>query len=324
MGESARSVRKETSFMFKKPIILGLLAAMALIMQALGCASAQRRADGSAASAMMDEAKTLYDQQRFGSAARLFKKLSDRSIYDDTYAEEATFYLGECSCLRADYVDAYHVYERLLGEYPRTRYYEKAVEREFVIGADFCTGRKAAFWKRGGWGAKVLLAALAHRPFGEYSAEARMILADYYLEAGDYDEALHHYDLLTNEYAGSKEAKQAPYRRALCLYHNVQGNRYNSDETGKAIEGLETAEKSVAAQPKSNTNQDRLGDIQSKLKELHEIEAREYYDLGRFFLKNGNRNGAAAYFSAVVKEAPGSSYAALAQKALDGIVQEQN
>ena len=309
--------------MHKKSAIstLVLLPAMLLLT---ACSSAQRRADDVSASGLMDEAKTLYDQQRLGRAASLFKKLSDRDVYDDVYASEATFFLGECYYQRKNYVDAHYTYKGLLDKFRRCRQYDVAVDREFIIGGAFCSGKVSTFWKGKGWGAKVLLEALKYRPFGRYAAEAQMVLGDYYMAAHEFDDALHHYDLLVSEYPETPEGKQAIVRRADCLFESVQGNRYDSEEVKRAVDGLEGARKALdAQQPRSAVVEQRLSDVTAKLNELHEVAARENYDTGTFFRRNGKMKAAAAYYHAVLQEAPESSYAVLAQKALDGIRQEK-
>ena len=318
-----------------KASVLLLLPASAMLMWAAGCASAPKRSDSPAvaaasarpagdpaASAMLENAKTLYDDSQYRPAMRLFRKLSDSDEYDATYAEEASFYVAEVHYARHDYVDAYYAYEQLLKDFPHCRFYDTAVEREYVIGAAFCTGKASTFWKRKGWGTKVLLRALEHRPFGRFAAEARMIAGDYYLETSNYDDAQLQYDLIISEYPDSKEARIARYRRALALYHNVQGNRYDSAEADKAIQALNDARRLFEGGEKSSANDELLTDIQAKLHDLYEIVAKENYDLGRFFMKNKNKKAAAAYFNAVIKETPDTSYVDLARRQLDGIRQD--
>ena len=326
--------------MQKRASILVLLPASALLMWVAGCAHvrhvpAPKRPDAAnvaanarpaadpAASAMLENAKTFYDENQYRPAMRLFRKLSDREEYDAACSEEASFYVAEVHYARHDYVDAYHAYEQVLRDFPHCRFYDTAVEREYVIGAAFCTGKASTFWKRKGWGAKVLLKALEHRPFGKFAAEARMIVGDYYVESSNYDDAQLQYDLVISEYPESKDAVVAQYRRALCLYHNVQGNRYDSDETKKAIKALEDAQRTFAAQERSSANGELLADIEAKLHDLHEIVAKENYDLGRFFMKNNNKTAAAAYFDAVIKETPDTSYVELARRKLGGIRQDR-
>ena len=310
------------------------LIAFAAVTLAAGCSSAQKRPDvlgpigqpqgDPVASAMMAEAKALYDQEQYGKAIRLFTRLSDRSEFADSYASEAAFYVGECQLQQGNLVDAYYSYEKLLTEFRRSKRFGDAVDREFVIGGAFCTGKVSTFWKRRGFGAKVLIRALKHRPFDRNAAEARMLVGDYYFEKGNYDDALLQYDLVLSEYPDSRYAQAARYRRALCLYNNVKGNRYDNDQIDEAIEGLKADERDAAARQKSDENDRQLADIQVKLHDLNEIAARENYDTGRHFLRNKNKKAAAAYFHAVIRDTPGSSYVDLARQALAGFEQELN
>jgi len=309
------------------------LVAFAAAALAAGCSSAQRypdplgpvgQKDDPVASALLADAKDLYDRELYGEAIGLFEKLSDRTEFAESYASEGAFYAAECLFRQRKLVDAYYSYEKLLTEFRRSERFGEAVDREYVIGAAFCTGEVSTFWNRRGFGAKVLLRALEHRPFDRNAAEARMIVGDYYFEKGNYDDALLQYDLILSEYPDSPDASTARYRRALCLYNNVQGNRYDSDEISYAIESLRLAEKDTAARRKSDENDHRLADIQVKLHDLHEMAARENYDTGQHFLRNKNKKAAAAYFNAVINETPDSSYVDLARQALAGFEQELN
>jgi len=310
------------------------LIALAAIAMAAGCSSTQRRPDvlgpigqsqdDPVASALLADAKGLYDREQYGKAIRLFTKLSDRTEFAEPYASEGAFYVGECQLRHGKLVDAYYSYEKLITEFRRSKHFGDAVDREYVIGAAFCTGKVSTFWKRRGFGAKVLLRALEHRPFDRNAAEARMLAGDYFFEKGNYDDALLQYDLILSEYPDSRDASTARYRRALCLYNNVKGNRYDNDEINDAIDGLKSAEQDTSARPESDVNDLQLADIQVKLHDLNEIAARENYDTGRHFLRNRNKQAAAAYFNAVIKETPGSSYVDLARQALAGFEQELN
>ena len=306
--------------MFAKTAVL-LLASAAIAASAPGCASAQRR-DEEAASVMLERAKSFYDAGRFGKAESAFEELTDQQVYARGCAEEASFLVGECRFQRRDFVGAHKAYSGLLKGFRGSEYFDTAVEREFVIGAAFCTGRQSTFWKGRRFGAKVLKEALEYQPFTGYAAEARMVLGGYYFDKRDYDEAARQYDILVRDFPGTREARIAKYRKGLCLYHGVQGNRYDTEETEKAIEELELARKDLS-QP-GQDYREPLNDIDSKLNDLREVGAKENYDIGRFFLKNKNKKAAATYFYAVLQEAPKSSYAEPARRELDRIQQEIN
>lgn len=312
--------------MFAKPnlAVVILISAAAFLS---GCVILLPRSGETTVASRLEAAKTLYQENRLESASRIFKKLADASKYDRAIAEEATFYLAECHFQQHRYVEAHQGYRKLLREMHSKRFFERAVRNEFIIGAAYCTGRISTFWKKKGFGAKVLREALDYQPFGEYSAQARLLLGDYYFEKSNYDEALIHYELLIREYSDTQAASKARYRRALCLYNTLQGNRLDSKEIDGAIEGLEDARESVTNQAPSRTASRQLGDLRDKLNDLRETSAKENYDLGRFFLKNGNKKAAATYFHEVLEtleDAPDSRYVELARKALDGITQENN
>ena len=312
--------------MFAKPnlAVVILISAAASLS---GCVTFLPRSGETTVASRLEEAKTLYHESRLDPASRIFKKLADASKYDRAVAEEATFYLAECHFQQHRYVEAHQGYRKLLREMHSKRFFERAVRNEFIIGAAYCTGRVSTFWKRKGFGARVLRQALDYQPFGEYSAQARLLLGDYYFEKSNYDEALIHYELLIREYSDTQSASQARYRRALCLYNTLQGNRLDSKEIDQAIEGLEDAKESVTNQAPSRTASRRLGNLRDKLKDLRETSAKENYDLGRFFVKNGNKKAAATYFHEVLEtleDLPDSRYVELARKALDDITQENN
>jgi outer membrane protein assembly factor BamD (BamD/ComL family) len=300
---------------------------MSATMFLFGCVAFSRRSGEPTVASRLEKAKTLYEENQLAAASRIFKKLANTSKYDLAIAEEAIFFLAECHYQQHRWVEAHQGYRKLLRETHSKRFFEPAVRREFIIGAAYCTGRVSTFWKRKGFGAKILKEALEYQPFGEHSAKAWLLLGDYYFENGNYDEALIDYELLIGEYRDTEEASQARYRRALCLYNILQGNRLDSKEIDEAIEGLKDAKEAISDQTPSKAASHRLSNIRQKLDDLRETSAKENYDLARFFLKNGNKKAAATYFHEVLEtleDVPDSRYVELARKALDNIAQENN
>jgi len=302
---------------------MAAVAVLCLAAPLAGCSTITVKSDVPVAE-RLDKARTLYGEQRLDQAAKIFRELSNRSRYDDATAEEATFYLGECYYRKQDHVKALDAYRALLNEFRTVRYFNEAIRRQFAIGAAFCLGNISTTWHGRGYGAKILAEALDHQVFGEYSAQARMLIGNYNFDKRNYDEALIQYELLVSEYSDTPEAVQARYRKALCLYNMVEGNGYDPAEIEEAIKEFEAARLAASQQSDARANRERLDDIREKLADLQETGARETFDLARFFLKNGNKKAAATYFYQVIEEAPGTQYAQEARRQLQVIQQELN
>jgi len=301
-----------------------LLFAIPLFAAVAGCSAGQGGyvapsiLDDPAALGDLQRAKELYKDGRYRDAERLFKKLANTRRYPRNIADEAVFFHGECLFNREEYSDAHKAYRRLLTEMRRSNYFEAAVQREFQIGTGCITGETPGGGSRK-FGAGVLEAVLRDSPYGPYSAQARLLLAEYYYDIGRYFDAVRHCDLLITHYAGEREVEPARYLKAMAGYHTLTGNRRDGTQIDSVIESLEEARSLVLAQPDSVRRTQRLTEVEAKIAELREKRVAETYNLAQYFLKNGNRQAALLSLQQVLEYAPDSYYGKLARVEIESL-----
>ena len=92
--------------------------------------ASRRRSRGRATLAVAEE---FYRQEEWEKAGKLFGKVADDKANPPLQAERARFYEGECLRMRHLYPDAMSTYNRLLMEFQRGVFREKAVARMYEI-----------------------------------------------------------------------------------------------------------------------------------------------------------------------------------------------
>ena len=81
-----------------------------------------------------EEAEGLFKAGKYKEAEKILKKLKKGGKYRNApVREDAMFLLAECQFARKDYADAQDSYERLVKDYPSTRYLDRFSKRQFEI-----------------------------------------------------------------------------------------------------------------------------------------------------------------------------------------------
>lgn len=77
-------------------------------------------------------AESQFQQGELGTARKAFAKLAKR-LKGKPLGESAQFYVAECDFQEGDFVSAHDSYERLVADYPGSRFLDRVVAREYAI-----------------------------------------------------------------------------------------------------------------------------------------------------------------------------------------------
>ncbi len=172
--------------------------------------------DQSAASQLLEEARTLMSQGKNAAARSKLKRLV-RVYRISKVADEARLLYATCYERENDPREAFKQYDKLIHDYPSSPLYMEAIRRqtELARGAAQGTVKGEVFW--GVWTVEMdtsvvvewLQSVIKNAPFRESAAESSLILGNYYIKRNMLPQALTTLHQLVEQYPSSRFAPSA-------------------------------------------------------------------------------------------------------------------
>ncbi len=212
-------------------------------------------------------------------------------------------------------------HDKLLNEYPNSKFREAALDRQFSIASAFLGGQTKKLlglftMKRYAEGVKIMEKITERTgidsPMG---ADAAVAVARNYQKRKKYNDAYLKWWEISLQYAAGPIGKEALISMANC--ERAFYNEYPEKERPLFdASGLSTAkscyEKFRLLYPK---DAEEMG-IDKILKEINEQLARKQYTIGRYYQRMGNKQAANLYYDMVVSDWPDSKAAEMAKQTL--------
>lgn len=131
-------------------------------------------------------------------------------------------------------------------------------------------------------------------PYSQWATKAQLMAAYASYQAESYDEAVLALDRFIELHPGSKDIAYAYYLKALCYYEQISDVRRDQQMTRDALTALDTVIKRF---PESDYTRDAMLKRDLTLDHL----AGKEMEIGRYYLRQGQINGAINRFRAVIK-----------------------
>ncbi|HVT82412.1 MAG TPA: outer membrane protein assembly factor BamD [Phycisphaerae bacterium] len=223
---------------------------------------------------------------------------------------------GDAEVMRGNKYAALYPYEDLLNGFPTTELYMPTLEREYNIADAFLNGYKRKFL-----GFRVLPATedalelldrIQDRQRGSALAEqAGLRKADYYYNAGKFEDAIAEYTLFLTRYKYSQYVRKAEIRRMEANLADFRGVLFDFTPLVSARTELATI---VDAFPQS------AEELQARAVEdrIYQLEGQKDLEIARYYLRAGKKHAAGYYYNRVIANWPDTAYADAARKELSG------
>ncbi|MHC4982002.1 MAG: outer membrane protein assembly factor BamD [Planctomycetota bacterium] len=257
--------------------------------------------------------RELLDLGEHKNAIKASEEFLEKYPLDERCAE-AMILAAQAEMDRGRYLKAFERFEQQLKRYPRGRFFERALSREFEIGEAFLAGRKRVVGgilrlPAEGEGASILTGIAGHAPRTLIAQRALLRVADHYMAEEEYAEALMAYDAFLEQFGKSKLASQAMLRAARAAYGAFEGTRY--DET--PLLEAEQRFRSLAAQFPAMAAEAR---VEEMLDHIASLRAQKLHETGKFYERLDRPKSAAFYYRRVTEEFPQTMWAAEARAGL--------
>ncbi len=229
--------------------------------------------------------------------------------------EEAMNLAGQALIGRGRYWDAYHWYERQVANYPNGAFFERALDREYLIADAFLNGRRRRALKilrvsAREDGIDILMRISAHAPGSDLAERSLLRVADYYYGRAQYPEAIDTYDEFVKTNPQSTRRAYAMLRAARAALLSYRGVKWDDTPLLNATVRFRVLEKAFPAVGQKEKVPEILAKIQDTL-------AHKIYHSGTFYQRTKHPQAAAFYFRKVIREYPASQWAQQARGKLE-------
>jgi TolA-binding protein len=266
----------------------------------------------------------------FRDAEKKFKKAA-KEWPSSAMEQDALMMAGESAFFAEDYPDAEEFYVKLVKEYPRTMYLDKADQRRMEIALywlkydsvdhqDFWeinfTDNRRPWNDTDGHGERVLNKMRLDNPTGKLADDVTMELATNAFRKKDFQEARDTFEDLRVTYPDSPHQFDAHFlglKAALETYHGAQYPQEPIDEAEKLIKQM------VKQFPSQSKEHQEF--LNRAYAEVRYKKAERLYDQASFRIKRGENNSAQFYLDQLLTEFSDTPFAESARKDKDRIAQ---
>ncbi len=234
---------------------------------------------------------------------------------DSPLCEEALCLAGQAAINRGHYWDAYKWFERQVASYPNGPFFERALDREFIIGDAFLKGRKRRAFKilrlsAIDEGIDILMRIATHAPGTELGERALLRVADHHFNHQQYPEAIKVYDEFVKQNPSSTRRAYAMLQAARGNLLDYRGVRY--DET-PLLEAAERFRVFAQAYPRAGQKEN----IPGILEDIRLSLAHKVFHAGQFYQRTNHPRAAVYYYRQVIAQYGDTHWAGSAQDKLD-------
>lgn len=229
--------------------------------------------------------------------------------------EEAINLAGKAQINRGRYWDAYHWYERQITNYPNGVFFERALDREYLIADAFLNGRKRRALKifkvpAREDGIEILMRIAVGAPGSDLGERSLLRVADYHFDRQEYPDAIAVYDEFVKSNPQSRRKAYAMLRAARGSLLSFRGIKW--DDT-PLLDAAVRFRVFAQAYPKAS-KKENVHDI---LTEIRETLAHKFFHSGAFYERTNHPQSAIFYYNKVVQDYPYSQWAEKAKQRLE-------
>ena len=229
-----------------------------------------------------------------------------------SYAAASQYRIGELYLKKGDNLRAFWALQKVIEDYPQTKFIDKVVTKEFEIANSFFEGKRRRF-------AKIPIASVKtaelfekiveNEPFGKYAAESQYKSGLSYLKEKNPEKAKESFQKVSDNYPKSKWAEKASYR--LILFSSRKKQKIARDQSYLS----ETVDK--CKEFKSIYSESEKGEeIDTIIDSALQKEAEKLFSIGLFYEKKKEKKAATIYYQKIIRLYPQTETAKRAEEKL--------
>jgi len=251
-------------------------------------------------------------------------KASDKFLKkypDNPLCEDAMMLAGQAEFDRGRYYQAFERFENQLGRFPAGKLAERALDREYRVGAAFLEGKKRIVGKvfrlsAIDTGIEILTRVAEHAPGTLLAEKALLRIPDYYFQKQKYTEAAERYDEFLEIFPKSKKAPYAALRAGRAAYAIYKGPKF--DDT-PLLEAQQRFKRFGELYPQAAKREN----IPQLLKRIEEQQAERLFVTAEFYVRTSRARAARFYYRRVISRYSKTAWADMARESLQRIDRAQ-
>lgn len=229
--------------------------------------------------------------------------------------EEAMNLAGQSLLNQGDYWAAYKWYERQISTYPNGAFFERALDREYLIADAFLKGRKRRALKifrvpAQEDGLEILTRISAQAPGTAVAERSLLRVADYHYSRAEYGDAVKYYEDFLQSHPLSEQRKYVMLQIARSYLLSYRGVEWD-------IAPLLDARKRYQLFAQAYPEDAEKENVDGILEEIRLGLAQKVYHTGRFYERIKQRRAAAFYYRKTIEEYGDTHWANSARGRLD-------
>lgn len=258
--------------------------------------------------------KKLVSEGKTEAVIKALEKLKT-DFPEITGSDFDVFARGEVLFSRGNLAKAVRVYEKVLTEYPESRLYDAALDRQYSIARAFLDGQKKPMFKvfkiKGyAEGVKIMEKISDRAGDAPIAVEASVAVSESYEKRGKYDLAYYKWSEIYTQWPTGLTGKNALLGMARSKHASYRGPKYNAAELVSAKSYYENFKLRYPEDAKK-------ADIDMRLKQIEEQLAYKHYSIARYYQQVGSKQSANLYYQMVIDSWPQSQAAIMAKEMMN-------
>ena len=249
----------------------------------------------------LDRAEQLIQSGQVGPAKKIV--VNWIKIHKDSpIRDRAVYLLGECNFLMGNRTLSFYNFDELLDQYPDSRYFYPALQRQYDVADAYLKGYKNRFLGLPILDANIEATEMLYRiqgrsPGSPLAEKSLLRVADYYYSNGDFDMAADAYAAYIRGYPRSPHIARVRLRQAFSALAQFRGIRFDATPIIDARQQLQDLQ---AAYPQLAEEENIPAIIQRIDKSL----ARKLLDIGDYYRRTHKPDAAVYYYRYLIGAYP--------------------
>jgi outer membrane protein assembly factor BamD (BamD/ComL family) len=237
---------------------------------------------------------------------------------DSPACEEAMNLAGQSLLNHGYYYKAWSDwFEPQISRFPNGAFFERALDREYLIADAYLSGRKQRKWKilrlpAKDLGVDILLRVASHAPGTEIAERALLRVADFHFAEQAWDDAIGAYDQFVT---ANPRSDRRPYAMLQAAKASLLAFKGVSWDESPLLNAAERYRVFVEAYPRLAGNEN----IPRILQEIRLTQAHKVFETGQFYERTKHPTAAVFYYRKMLQDFPDTSWAQAARERLEVI-----
>lgn len=260
------------------------------------------------------EIKKLVNTGQTRAAGQAIEKLK-KDFPEITGPDLNAFMKAELLYSEGKFTKAVRAYDKFLAEFPTSKFYAAAMDRQFSIATAFLGGQKKRvlgvfLMSTYDEGIKIMEKISDRAGDAPIGLNAAVAIAQSYEKRGMFTEAYHKWSEISSRWPIGQTSKNALLNMARCKHAAYKGPKYNGADLISAKSYYENFRLRYPEDAKKI-------DADKILKEIDEQIACKEFNTGKYYQQIGDKQSANLYYQMVIDNWPSSAAADMAKAAMN-------